>query len=341
VSEGWTYQKAGVNIDLANRTVEKIKTMVQSTRRAEVIADIGGFSGVFRLESNRSKTCLVAGTDGVGTKLKIAIQLGIHDTIGIDLVAMCVNDVLCVGAEPLFFLDYFACGRLQPPILENVITGIVKGCQLSGCALLGGETAEMPGMYQENDYDLAGFAVGSVAEDRIIDGRTIQNGDGVIALASSGLHSNGFSLVRKILDWNHFQYDQVIGDLDLAQELLKPTRIYVNSILGLLNRVSIRGIAHITGGGIPDNLPRILPPGHDIRIIKKTIQIPEIFFFLQKAGKVSDPEMWKTFNMGVGMMVVVAQSEVDQTLRFLTGCGEKAYLVGEVQSGQEGVVWSE
>lgn len=341
MTEEWTYQKAGVNIDLANTTVEKIKMMVQSTRRPEVVADVGGFSGIFRLNSRKGSTCLVAGTDGVGTKLKIATRLGIHDTIGIDLVAMCVNDVLCVGAEPLFFLDYFACGRLQADILEQVITGIVKGCQLSGCALLGGETAEMPGMYGKGDYDLAGFAVGAVEEEQMIDGRTIQAGDGVIALSSSGLHSNGYSLVRKVLDWNHIQYDQTVGDLHLFEELLKPTRIYVKTILALRQLVSIKGIANITGGGITDNVPRILPPGQGIVISKKAIQTPEIFLFLQRMGNIPESEMWKTFNMGVGMVIVVGKSEVDRTLRFLAECGEKAYLVGEVVPEAKGVVWNE
>ncbi|HAX98205.1 MAG TPA: phosphoribosylformylglycinamidine cyclo-ligase [Candidatus Atribacteria bacterium] len=342
MTEGWTYQKAGVNVDLANTTVEKIKNMVQSTRRSEVIADIGGFSGIFCMgEKGKNHPCLVASTDGVGTKLKIAIHLGIHDSIGIDLVAMCVNDILCTGAEPWFFLDYFACGKLHSNILERVISGIVQGCQLAGCALLGGETAEMPGMYQDNDYDLAGFAVGSVLEDRLIDGQSIQNGDGVIALASSGLHSNGFSLVRKVLDWNHIQYDQVVGDLDLAQELLKPTRIYVKSILKLLQEVSVRGIAHITGGGIVENVPRILPQHHGVSLFKNEMYIPEIFSFLQKIGKIPETEMWRTFNMGIGMVLIVEKSEVDKTLNLLTKNGENAYLIGEVVSEQEGVKWSE
>lgn len=340
--EGWTYKKAGVNVDLANTTVEKIKNLVKSTRRSEVIADIGGFSGIFCMgETGKNRPCLVASTDGVGTKLKIAIHLGIHDSIGIDLVAMCVNDILCTGAEPWFFLDYFACGKLRSEILEKVISGVVKGCQLAGCALLGGETAEMPGMYQDNDYDLAGFVVGSVLEKRIIDGRNIQKGDGVIALASSGLHSNGFSLVRKVLDWNHVQYDHVIGDLDLAQELLMPTRIYVKSILKLLQEVPVRGIAHITGGGIVENVPRILPQHHGILLFKNEIHIPEIFSFIQKIGKIPETEMWRTFNMGIGMIIIVEKSEVDKTLNLLTKNGENAYLIGEVVSEQEGVKWSE
>jgi len=340
--EEWTYQKSGVNIDLANATVEKIKTLVMSTRRPEVIADIGGFSGIFRMgEKGKNSPCLVASTDGVGTKLKIAIHLGVHDTIGIDLVAMCVNDILCAGAEPWFFLDYFACGKLRTEILEKVITGVVQGCQLAGCALLGGETAEMPGMYQENDYDLAGFAVGSVLENNIIDGHNIQIGDGVVALASSGLHSNGFSLVRKVLDQNHIKYDQMVGELDLAQELLKPTRIYVGNILKLFQEVTVRGIAHITGGGIVENVPRILPQHHGVSLFKNEMYIPEIFSFLQKIGKIPETEMWRTFNMGIGMVLIVEKSEVDKTLNLLTKNGENAYLIGEVVSEQEGVKWSE
>ena len=342
MTEGWTYQKAGVNVDLANTTVEKIKTLVKSTRRSEVITDIGGFSGVFCMgEKGKNHPCLVASTDGVGTKLKIAIHLGVHDSIGIDLVAMCVNDILCTGAEPWFFLDYFACGKLHSNILERVISGIVQGCQLAGCALLGGETAEMPGMYQDNDYDLAGFAVGSVLEDRLIDGQSIQNGDGVIALASSGLHSNGFSLVRKVLDWNHIQYDQVVGDLDLARELLKPTRIYVKSVLKLLKEVSVRGIAHITGGGIVENVPRILPQHHGVSLFKNEIHIPEIFSFLQKIGKIPETEMWRTFNMGVGMILIIEKSEIDKTLHLLNENGENAYLIGEVILDREGVKWND
>jgi len=342
MTEEWTYQKSGVNIDLANATVEKIKTLVMSTRRPEVIADIGGFSGIFRMgEKGKNSPCLVASTDGVGTKLKIAIHLGVHDTIGIDLVAMCVNDIICTGAEPWFFLDYFACGKLRSEILEKVIAGVVEGCQLAGCALLGGETAEMPGMYQENDYDLAGFAVGSVLENNIIDGHNIQIGDGVVALASSGLHSNGFSLVRKVLDQNHIRYDQVVGGLDLAQELLKPTRIYVSSVLKLFQDVPIRGIAHITGGGIVENVPRILPQQHGVMLFKKTIQTPEIFSLLQKIGKIPETEMWRTFNMGVGMILIIEKSEVNKALHLLNENGESAYLIGEVISGQERVKWSE
>lgn len=342
MTEGWTYQKAGVNIDLANSTVEKIKTLVKSTRRPEVIADIGGFSGVFCMgKKGKNSPCLVASTDGVGTKLKIAIHLGVHDSIGIDLVAMCVNDILCTGAEPWFFLDYFACGKLREQILEKVISGIVEGCRLAGCALLGGETAEMPGMYQDNDYDLAGFAVGSVLEDRLIDGCNIQKGDRVIALASSGLHSNGFSLARKVLDWNHIQYDQMVGDLDLARELLKPTRIYVKSILKLLQEVPVRGIAHITGGGIVENIPRILPQKYGVLLNKNKINIPEIFSFLQKIGKIPETEMWRTFNMGIGMVLIIEKSEVDKTLTLLNEVGEDAYLIGEVVFGQEGVKWSD
>jgi len=340
--EEWTYQKSGVNIDLANATVEKIKTLVMSTRRPEVIADIGGFSGIFRMgEKGKNSPCLVASTDGVGTKLKIAIHLGVHDTIGIDLVAMCVNDIICTGAEPWFFLDYFACGKLRSEILEKVIAGVVEGCQLAGCALLGGETAEMPGMYQENDYDLAGFAVGSVLENNIIDGHNIQIGDGVVALASSGLHSNGFSLVRKVLDQNHIKYDQMVGELDLAQELLKPTRIYVGNILKLFQEVTVRGIAHITGGGIVENVPRILPQQHGVMLFKKTIQTPEIFSLLQKIGKIPETEMWRTFNMGVGMILIIEKSEVNKALHLLNENGESAYLIGEVISGQERVKWSE
>ncbi|MCX6090567.1 MAG: phosphoribosylformylglycinamidine cyclo-ligase [Candidatus Atribacteria bacterium] len=337
MGEHWTYEKAGVHIDLADQTVERIKVLVEKTGRPEVIAGVGGFSGVFRLSGGGSSPCLVAGTDGVGTKLKVAFALGRHDTVGIDLVAMCVNDVLCVGAEPLFFLDYFACGTLDADTLEAVVGGVAEGCRMAGCALLGGETAEMPGMYLPGEYDLAGFTVGLVDEKKMIDGQSIRPGDLVLALPSSGLHSNGFSLVRKVLDTAGISYDAIIDGHPVADELLRPTRIYTRPVLSLIQQVPVKGIAHITGSGIPGNVPRILPPGCGIRIDRKSISLPWIFSIIQQLGNIPDQDMWKTFNMGIGLVLIIGKNDLTSTLHVLSEKGEHPWICGEVIPGERKV----
>ncbi|MEN3183922.1 MAG: phosphoribosylformylglycinamidine cyclo-ligase [Atribacterota bacterium] len=337
--EGWTYKKAGVDIDRAAEVIDRLKQKALRTTRPEVKEGIGGFAGVFRVSDRWRKPCLVAGSDGVGTKLKIASKLCRHDTVGIDLVAMCVNDVLCVGAEPVFFLDYFACGRLEPSVFEAVLSGILRGCEEAGCVLLGGETAEMPDMYAEGEYDLAGFAVGIVEEEKIIDGKAIVPGDVLIGLASSGLHSNGFSLVRKVLEHACIPFDAEVEGKSLAEELLRPTRIYVQSILALLERVQVKGMAHITGGGIVENLPRILPDSCRACVRKEVVPTPWIFRFIQEKGNIPEEEMWRVFNMGVGFILVVPQGEVEAALCLLSQCGESAFVLGEIIPGERGVAF--
>lgn len=339
MSERWDYKRAGVDIDRAAEVINRLKQRVSKTIRPEVREGIGGFAGVFRVGDRWRKPCLVAGSDGVGTKLKIAIELRRHDTVGIDLVAMCVNDVLCVGAEPVFFLDYFACGRLDASVFEAVLSGIIRGCEEAGCTLLGGETAEMPDMYPEGEYDLAGFAVGIVEEEEIVDGKTIAPGDVLVALPSSGLHSNGFSLVRKVLEYARIPFDAEIEGKSLAEELLRPTRIYVRSILPLLGEVRIKGMAHITGGGIVENLPRILPDSCRAYVRKEAVSVPWIFRFIQEKGNVPEEEMWRVFNMGVGFILVVSQDEVEGVLRLLNQRGEKAFILGEIIPGERGVTF--
>lgn len=335
--EQWSYRRAGVDIDRAARVIERLKAQASRTLRPEVKEGIGGFAGVFRVGPRWRKPCLVAGSDGVGTKLKVAVKLNRHDTVGIDLVAMCVNDVLCVGAEPVFFLDYFACGRLEPSVFEAVLSGIIRGCEEAGCALLGGETAEMPDMYPEGEYDLAGFAVGIVDEEEIIDGRTIAPGDVLVGLSSSGLHSNGFSLVRKVLEDARVPFDAVVEGENLAEELLRPTRIYVRSVLDLLGKVRVKGMAHITGGGIVENLPRILPDSCRAYVRKATIPTPWIFRFIQKMGNIAEEEMWRVFNMGVGFVLVVAEEDVGTVLSSLAQHHESAFVLGEILPGERGV----
>lgn len=335
--ERWTYQRAGVDIDRAAEVIERLKQRALRTSRPEVREGIGGFAGIFRVSERWQKPCLVAGSDGVGTKLKIASKLCRHDTVGIDLVAMCVNDILCVGAEPMFFLDYFACGRLEPSVFEAVLSGIIRGCEEAGCVLLGGETAEMPDMYADGEYDLAGFAVGIVEEEKIVDGKTIVPGDILIGLASSGLHSNGFSLVRKVLEYARVPFDADIEGKNLAEELLRPTRIYVRSVLPLLERVRVKGMVHVTGGGIVENLPRILPNSCRAYIRKEAIPTPWIFRFIQERGNVPEEEMWRVFNMGVGFVLVIPQEDVETALRLFAHCGEKAFVLGEIVLGEKGV----
>jgi len=335
-----TYRDAGVDIEAGESLVERIKPLVQKTQRPECLGNIGGFGGLFELPIDRyRRPVLVSGTDGVGTKLKLAVILDRHDTIGIDLVAMCVNDVLVLGAEPLYFLDYFATGNLSPEHAQSVIAGIATGCEAAGAALIGGETAEMPGMYSPGDYDLAGFCVGVVEKDQIIDGSHIRAGDQVLGLASSGLHSNGYSLARAVLERSSAALDQSIGETTLGEALLAPTRIYVRSILALLKAVPIHGIAHITGGGLPGNIPRVLPGNCDCRIDATAWPRPEIFQWLQSEGSIDDTEMLRTFNCGIGLVIIVSSDTAAQAHEMLEASGETVYRLGEVQAGSRGIVF--
>ncbi len=335
-----TYRDAGVDIEAGESLVERIKPLVQKTQRPECLGNIGGFGGLFELPIDRyRRPVLVSGTDGVGTKLKLAVILDRHDTIGIDLVAMCVNDVLVLGAEPLYFLDYFATGRLSPEHAQSVIAGIATGCEAAGAALIGGETAEMPGIYSPGEYDLAGFCVGVVEKDQIIDGSHIRAGDQVLGLASSGLHSNGYSLARAVLERSSAALDQSIGETTLGEALLAPTRIYVRPILALLKAVPIHGIAHITGGGLPGNIPRVLPGNCDCRIDATAWPRPEIFQWLQSEGSIDDTEMLRTFNCGIGLVIIVSSDTAAQAHEMLEASGETVYRLGEVQAGSRGIVF--
>ncbi|GIM45466.1 phosphoribosylformylglycinamidine cyclo-ligase [Collibacillus ludicampi] len=331
------YREAGVDIDAGNETVERIKPHVARTMRKEVLTSLGGFGGGFLLDVAKYKEpLLVSGTDGVGTKLKLAFALDKHDTIGIDAVAMCVNDILVMGAEPLFFLDYLATGKLVPRVAEQIVKGIADGCEQAGCALVGGETAEMPGMYADGEYDIAGFAVGVVEKSRVIDGTRVKPGDVLIGLASSGVHSNGYSLVRKVfLTDKGYSLDHRFPELErtLGEELLTPTRIYVKSVLPLLGRVDIRAMAHITGGGFLENIPRVLPGGVDVQIEGGSWPILPIFQLLQREGGIPARDMFRTFNMGIGMILIVPEEQADEVLAEVTARGEKAYRIGTVVEG--------
>lgn len=328
-----TYADAGVDINAGNRLVDRIKPVVASTRRQGVLGGIGGFGGLFELPVDRYQhPVMVSGADGVGTKLKLAIDLDIHDTIGIDLVAMCINDIIVCGAEPLWFLDYYATGKLNVGQAENVISGIADGCLQSGCALLGGETAEMPGLYAPSDYDLAGFAVGVVEKSRIIDGSSIATGDSIIGLASSGPHSNGYSLIRKVLE--HHDVHSAMEDTTLGAALLAPTRIYAKAIARVLEKHPVNGIAHITGGGLTENIPRIMPDHTEAVINRDTWQWPAIFKWLAVQGRISDAEMLKTFNCGVGMILIVSKDKQEAILQTLKQTGEHATVIGSIQSGK-------
>jgi phosphoribosylformylglycinamidine cyclo-ligase len=332
-----TYKDAGVDIDAGNALVDRIKPLVEKTRRPEVMAGLGGFGGLFALSPDRYREpVLVSGTDGVGTKLKLAQQLGRHDTIGIDLVAMCVNDVLVQGAEPLFFLDYFACGRLEVDVAADVVSGIADGCEQAGAALIGGETAEMPDMYSNGEYDLAGFCVGAVERAEIIDGTEIAAGDALIGIASSGPHSNGYSLIRKVLERTG---EADIGGIPASERLLTPTRIYVKSILALMQEISVKGLAHITGGGITENLPRILDDSVHAQVDTSSWRQGEVFDWLAEHGNIETDEMRRTFNCGVGMIVVVDSGEVETALRSLNENGENAWQIGSVADGAGEVVY--
>lgn len=326
-----TYQDAGVDINAGNALVDRIKNDVKRTRRPEVMGGLGGFGALCAIPSKYKEPILVSGTDGVGTKLRLAIDLKRHNTIGIDLVAMCVNDLVVQGAEPLFFLDYFATGKLDVDVASDVIKGIADGCSQSGCALVGGETAEMPGMYHDADYDLAGFCVGVVEKEDIIDGSNTHNGDVLIALASSGPHSNGYSLIRKVLEVNNIDPAQELLDgKPLAEHLLAPTKIYVKSILQLIKQVDVHSIAHLTGGGFWENIPRVLPDHIQAVIDKESWQWPPVFKWLQEKGNISDYEMYRTFNCGVGMVIAVPAKDAETALVLLNQTGEKAWTIGKI-----------
>ncbi len=334
------YAEAGVDIDAANRLIDRIKPVVRKTHSAGVITDIGGFGGLFSLNAARyDNPVLVSSTDGVGTKLKIAFLTGRHDTVGIDLVAMCVNDIVVLGAKPLFFLDYLSMGKLDEETAAQVITGVAEGCVQAKTALIGGETAEMPGMYAEGEYDLAGFVVGVVDNERIIDGSAVRVGDKLIGVASSGLHSNGYSLVRKVLlEEMGLSLDEAPAGLEcsLAEELLKPTKIYAETVVNLIRDLPIRGIAHITGGGLTENIPRILPSRCRVEIEEGSWPTPPIFNLLQQGGKIPQAEMYRTFNNGIGLVLVTPKDSVEETLDRLAAMDEEAWVIGQVHSAKKG-----
>ena len=341
--ESLNYKSAGVDIEAGNELVERIKPIAEKTRRPGVMAGLGGFGSLFELPLDRYKNpILVSGTDGVGTKLKLALELGIHDTVGIDLVAMCVNDIVVLGAEPLFFLDYYATGKLDVDTAASVVKGIGKGCELAGAALVGGETAEMPGMYSEGDYDLAGFCVGIVEKNNILDGSQVKAGDKLIGIASSGPHSNGYSLIRKIIETSNVSLDDSLNGKPLGIALLEPTKIYVKSLLELLKNVPVHALAHITGGGLTENLPRVLPEGLNASIDLTAWDFPETFKWLQKHGNISQTDMLTTFNCGIGMIVCVAADDEAETMDNLSKQGETVFSIGEIvtSSGKPEVVYS-
>jgi len=326
-----SYRDAGVDIEAGNTLVDRIKAHAARTRRPEVMAGLGGFGGLFELPVDRyKKPILVSGTDGVGTKLRLAIESGIHSTIGIDLVAMCVNDIIVLGAEPLFFLDYYATGKLDIDVATSVVSGIADGCELSGASLVGGETAEMPSMYKDGDYDLAGFCVGVVEKDNVIDGSQVQTGDILIGLASSGPHSNGYSLIRKVLERSQDTPSTPFLESTIGEQLLAPTKIYVKSLLELHKHINIHALSHITGGGLLENIPRVLPANVDAILDASSWQRPAIFDWLQKEGSIIDEEMYRTFNNGIGMVVCIAKEDVMNTLRHLADSGENATVIGYI-----------
>ncbi|KOR87733.1 phosphoribosylformylglycinamidine cyclo-ligase [Paenibacillus solani] len=339
-----TYKQAGVDIAAGNEAVERMKKHVKTTFRPEVMTDLGGFGALFKLNKDQyEEPVLVSGTDGVGTKLKLAFAMDQHDTIGIDAVAMCVNDIVVQGAEPLFFLDYLACDKVIPSKIESIIKGIADGCNQAGCSLIGGETAEMPGMYSEGEYDIAGFTVGIVDKSKMINGSNIAAGDTVIGLASSGVHSNGFSLVRKLLlEDTGYSLQQVLPELGgrLGDVLLAPTKIYVKPLLGLLKEIEVKGMAHITGGGFIENIPRMLPDGVNIDIEYGAWPILPIFKLMQAQGNISNKDMFTTFNMGIGMVLVVKEQDADAALQYLRTAGEEAYVIGRVTEGERIVTFT-
>lgn len=335
-----SYKEAGVDVTAGYKAVELMKSHVARTMTAGVLGGLGGFGGMFELDmTGITKPVLVSGTDGVGTKLKIAFLMDKHNTVGIDCVAMCVNDIICGGAKPLFFLDYIAVGKNFPDKIEQIVAGVAEGCVQAGCALVGGETAEMPGFYPEDEYDMAGFTVGVVDKDKIIDNSNVKAGDVIISLASSGVHSNGFSLVRKIFDVEHKDLKAPIAELgcSLGDALLTPTKIYVKPVLKLIEEVGVKSISHITGGGFYENIPRALPTGTKAVIEKSAVEVLPIFKLLQSMGNIDERDMFNTFNMGVGMCIMVDKTLADKAVVLLNACGEKAKIIGEVQSGEHGV----
>ena len=343
-SKSESYAQAGVDITAGYRAVELMKKHIARTRNEGCLDDVGGFGGCFGLNLfGMEEPVLVSGTDGCGTKVKLAILMDRHDTIGIDAVAMCVNDIICCGARPLFFLDYIACGKNYPEKIAEIVSGVAEGCVQSGAALIGGETAEHPGLMPAEDYDLAGFAVGIVDKKKILDNKRMAAGDVVIALASSGVHSNGFSLVRKVFDIDnnnpalYIPRDE-LGGRTVAEALLTPTKIYVKSILALLSEVDVKGISHITGGGFYENIPRMLPRGLTAKIDRSAVKVLPIFELIMNEGNIPERDMFNTYNMGVGMSVVVPASEVERALSILTACGEDAYVIGKITEGDEGVI---
>ncbi|QAT49835.1 phosphoribosylformylglycinamidine cyclo-ligase [Caproiciproducens sp. NJN-50] len=335
-----SYKAAGVDVTAGYQAVERIKSHVERTSIPGVLSGIGGFGGLFQPDLSEMKApVFVSGTDGVGTKLKIAFLMDKHDTIGIDCVAMCVNDVVCCGAKPLFFLDYLAVGKNHPESIEKIVSGVADGCVQAGCALVGGETAEMPGFYPADEYDLAGFSVGVVDREKILDGGSIRPGDALIGLESSGLHSNGFSLVRKVFNVGERNVNMLIGELGctLGEELLKPTRIYVKPMLELMKQVEVKAVSHITGGGFYENVPRMLPQGVTAKIEKSRLPQMPIFSLLQRQGNIPEHDMYNTFNMGIGMCAAVSAVDADRAVEFLNGCGTPARVIGSIAEGGEGV----
>ena len=337
-----SYKEAGVDITAGYKAVELMKQHIAKTMTSGVCSDVGGFGGLFELDvTGMEKPVLVSGTDGVGTKLKLAFIMDKHDTVGIDCVAMCVNDIICAGAKPLFFLDYIACGKNVPEKIADIVKGVCEGCIQSGAALIGGETAEMPGFYPIDEYDLAGFSVGVVDKKDIIDNKTMQEGDVVIALPSSGVHSNGFSLVRKVFDVENADIKTPVDELggkSVGETLLTPTKIYVKSILALMKEVKIKAISHITGGGFYENIPRSIPEGFGAKIQKSAVKVLPIFELIAKKGNISERDMFNTFNMGVGMSVVVSKSDADKALEVLKEAGEDAYIIGEIVKSEEKII---
>ena len=332
------YKSAGVDVEAGYKSVELMKEHVKSTFRKEVLTDIGGFGGLFSIEKakNMQQPVLVSGTDGVGTKLKLAFLMDKHDTIGIDTVAMCVNDIICSGAEPLFFLDYIACGKNYPEKIAKIVEGVSKGCVMAGCSLIGGETAEMPGFYPEDEYDLAGFTVGILDNANVIDGKKIKEGDILIGVSSSGIHSNGYSLVRKIFNPNKENVNEYIDELSqtLGEALLTPTKIYVKTVLELIKKVEIKGISHITGGGFVENIPRMMPEGLKVNIEDGSFPVLPIFELIMKKGNIDKMNMYKTFNMGIGLVLAVDKNNVEKTIKCLNDLNEDAFVIGNITKGE-------
>ena len=337
-----TYKQAGVDVTAGYKAVELMKEHVARTMTSSVLTGLGGFGGLYELDTaGMTHPVLVSGTDGVGTKLKIAFLMDKHDTVGIDCVAMCVNDIICCGAKPLLFLDYIACGRNVPERIAEIVGGVAEGCVQAGCALVGGETAEHPGTMAEDDYDLAGFSVGIVDKSKVIDNSKMQAGDVMIALPSSGVHSNGFSLVRKVFDVEHCDLKAPVEELNgasLGETLLAPTRIYVKPVLAVMKEVTIKGISHITGGGFYENMPRSIPKGLGVKIEKSAVRVPPIFSLIQKRGNISEHDMFNTFNMGVGMSVVVAKEDAERAVELFKANGEEAYILGTIVESEDGVL---